>query len=435
MRHHTKNSIDAARVEPLGEPVINPATEKPAQHSSFVLLAVAALAIGLDVGVARITYGVALPALARDLQLSLTAAGLLGTLHLIGYLLGTLASPSLSAKVGALALCRASHFVFACAMLVCGLTSDITMMAAGRFVAGIAAGFGVFSIFLIVFDATEPEKRSAAGSLVWSGIGVAIVASGLASGLILDGGGWRLSFVVPAALAFAVAVFIPRTVSVARVQPKAADATSSRLAELTSVRWIFLIAAYFLFAAGYISYTTFAGIMLKGIGLSSAGVTWFWVMYGASSIAGAALGAVLLSGEFARRIALSAALGSGAIGSLLVVHGGNWSVFAASIMVGLGSVTTPAIVTFLIRSRTSDATYPFFFTVGTASLGLGQLSGPAIGGLVADWFGLSAIGWLAAAIYSGGMLAAAADGFFGLRQPVTTTNADAKEDRHALSAS
>jgi predicted MFS family arabinose efflux permease len=157
--------------------------------------------------------------------------------------------------------------------------------------------------------------------------------------------------------------------------------------------------------------------------------------YKASSIAGSALGAVLLSDGLTRRIALSAALGCGAMGSLLVVHDGNWSLFAASILVGLGSVTTPAIVTFLIRSRTSDATYPFFFTVGTASLGFGQLSGLAIGGLVADWFGLSAIGWLAAAIYGGGMLAAAADGFFGLRQPVTTTNTNAKEDRHALSAS
>jgi len=351
-----------------------------AQNSSFVLLAVAMLAIGLDVGVARITYGVVLPAFARDLQLSLTAAGLLGTLHLIGYLLGTLASPTLNAKVGALALCRASHFVFACAMLVCGLASDVTTMAAGRFVAGLAAGFGVFSIFLIVFDATEPEKRSAAGSLVWSGIGVAIVASGLACGPILDGGAWRLSFIVPAILALAVAVLIPRTASAARAQPKAADASPSRLAELTSGRWIFLIAAYFLFAAGYISYSTFAGVMLKGIGLSSGGVTWFWVMYGASSIAGAALGAALLSGGFARRIALSAALGSGAIGSLLVVHGENGSVFAASsVLVGLGSVATPAIVTFLIRNRTNDAAYPFFFTVGTASLGLGQLSGPAVG--------------------------------------------------------
>jgi len=404
-----------------------------AQNSSFVLLAVAMLAIGLDVGVARITYGVALPAFARDLQLSLTAAGLLGTLHLIGYLLGTLASPTLNAKVGALALCRASHFVFACAMLVCGLASDVTTMAAGRFVAGLAAGFGVFSIFLIVFDATEPEKRSAAGSLVWSGIGVAIVASGLACGPILDGGAWRLSFIVPAILALAVAVLIPRTASAARAQPKAADASPSRLAELTSARWIFLIAAYFLFAAGYISYSTFAGVMLKGIGLSSGGVTWFWVMYGASSIAGAALGAALLSGGFARRIALSAALGSGAIGSLLVVHGENGSVFAASsVLVGLGSVATPAIVTFLIRNRTNDAAYPFFFTVGTASLGLGQLSGPAVGGLLADWFGLSAIGWFAAASYGAGMLAAAADGFFSQRQSMTAANL--KESRHALPA-
>ena len=383
-----------------------------APNSSFILLPVAMLAIGLDVGVARITYGVALPAFARDLQLSLTTAGLLGTLHLVGYLLGTLASPSLNAKAGALAVCRGSHFVFACAMLVGGLTSEITTMAASRFVAGLAAGFGVFSIFVIVFDATEPEKRAAAGSLVWSGIGVAVVASGLASGTILDGGGWRLSFIVPAALALAVAAFIPRRAPASQAQQTTADVSPSRLAELVSSRWIFLVAAYFLFAAGYISYATFAGVMLKGIGLSSVGVTWFWVMYGASSIAGTALGAALLSGGLTRRIALSAALGIGAIGSLLGGYGENWSVFAASVLVGLSSVATPAIVTFLIRNRTSDAAFPFFFAVGTASLGLGQLCGPAVGGILADWFGPSGVAWFAAAIYGAAMLAAAGDGLF-----------------------
>ena len=99
----------------------------------------------------------------------------------------------------------------------------------------------------------------------------------------------------------------------------------------------------------------------------------------------------------------------------MIVTGGA----AASVLVGLGSVATPAIVTFLIRNRTSDAAYPFFFTVATASLGLGQLSGPAVGGLLADWFVPSAIGWFAAAIYGAGMLAAAADGFFG-RTRITT---------------
>lgn len=106
-------------------------------------------------------------------------------------------------------------------------------------------------------------------------------------------------------------------------------------------------------------------------------------------------------------------------------RGGGHSVHAA--------IATPAIVTFLIRNRTSDAVYPFFFTVGTASLGLGQLSGPAVGGLLADLFGPPAIGWFAAASYGAGMLAAAADGLFGQRQSMTTANRT--EERHALPAS
>jgi hypothetical protein len=54
-----------------------------------------------------------------------------------------------------------------------------------------------------------------------------------------------------------------------------------------------------------------------------------------------------------------------------------------------------------------------------ASLGLGQLSGPAVGALLADWFGPLGIGWFAAAVYGAGMLAAAAAGFFG-RTRITT---------------
>ncbi|MBV8166440.1 MAG: YbfB/YjiJ family MFS transporter [Alphaproteobacteria bacterium] len=383
------------------------------------MLTVAALAVGLDVGVARFTYGVALPAFARDLQLSLTAAGLLGTAHLVGYLLGTLASPTLNARLGAHRLYRASQLVFAAAMLACGLTVDVTTMAVARVVTGLAAGSGVFAIFLIVFDATAPARRPAAGALVWAGIGVAIIASGLASAPIVEGGAWRLSFIVPAGLSLALALLMPRTQPAARASSPAAIAAPSRRAELASVRWSFLFVAYFLFGAGYISYATFAGVLLKSLGLSMREITGFWVMYGAASMIGAALGATLLSAGATRRIALSAALGCGALGAALGVHGASWSVFAASTLVGLGLVATPATITFLIRSRASDATYPFFFTVGTAMLGLGQLVSPAIGGLLADWLGPPVIGWFAAALYGAGMLAAAADGFVSRPRPVS----------------
>lgn len=377
---------------------------------SSVLLAVAMLALALDVGVARFTYGVVLPAFARDLQINLTTAGLLGTMHLVGYLLGTLASPTLNARLGPLGLCRASHLAFAGGMLACGLTSDMTIMVAGRLVTGLGAGAGVFAVFLIVFDATAPARRAAAGALVWSGIGVAIIASGMMSGPILVDGAWRLSFIVPAGLALVVAIGMPRTTAAGTTPARAAGPAPSRRGALASTRWLFLFAAYFLFGAGYISYATFAGVLLKEIGLSGAGVAGFWVMYGTASMIGAGLAPVLLSGGIARRLALSAALGSAALGALLGVHGGSLSLFAASALVGLGLVATPATITYLIRDRTSDAAYPFFFTIGTAILGLGQLISPAVGGALADWLGPSAIGWFAAAIYGAATVAATADG-------------------------
>ena|SRR2546426_7307629 len=56
------------------------------RNASFVLLPVATLAIGLDVGVARTTYGVALPAFARDLQLSLTTGESVAFKKIAGFL-------------------------------------------------------------------------------------------------------------------------------------------------------------------------------------------------------------------------------------------------------------------------------------------------------------------------------------------------------------
>jgi predicted MFS family arabinose efflux permease len=393
-----------------------PAMDKFGRPASLLLI-IAMLANGLDVGVARITYGVALPAITRDLHLSLTVAGLLGTLHLVGYLAGTLLSPAINAKIGALTLVRASHAVFAGAMLIGGLATGATTMAISRFVAGLGAGFGVFAILLIVFNATAPARRSTIGSLVWAGTGIAIVASGLAAAPLLEGAGtWRLSFFVPAGLALVVALFMPRSKAAVASPPPRDKAATSLWPTLVSSRWLPLLAAYFLFAAAYISYSTFAGVRLRELHVSSAGVTWFWVTFGVASIAGSVIGAVLLAWPRTRRLAVSAALASGMCGSLLAVQGGGTSVFAASALVGLGLIAMPAIATVLIRQRSADATYPFFFTVGTSALGIGQLLGPVAAGYVADTFGAAAVALFSASLYGLGALAGLADGLFSPRE-------------------
>jgi predicted MFS family arabinose efflux permease len=347
----------------------------------------------------------------------LTAAGLLGTLHLVGYLAGTLLSPAVNAKIGALMLVRSSHAVFAGAMLIGGLATDATTMAISRFVAGLGAGFGVFAVLLIVFNATAPSRRSTVVSLVWAGTGIAIVASGLVAAPLLEGAGtWRLSFFVPAGLALVVALLMPRGNAAIAVSPQQDKAVTSLWPALVSSRWLLLLIAYFLFAAAYISYSTFAGVRLRELHVSSAGVTWFWVTFGAASIAGSTLGAVLLAWPRTRRFAVSAALLSGMCGSLLAAQGGSWSVFAASALVGLGLIAMPAVATVLIRQRSADATYPFFFTVGTSALGVGQLLGPVAAGYVADAFGAGAVALFSASLYGLGAIAGMTDGLVSPRE-------------------
>ena len=389
----------------------------PGLPSGWLLL-VAGLGIALAVGVARITFGVALPAFTRDLGLSFTIAGALGTLHLIGYLAGTLASPWANNRIGAVRLCRISHLAFAGGMLISGVANGPLLLALGRIVAGLAAGFGVFSLFVIVFAACDPRSRAIAGSVVWSGIGVAIVVSGMISQPLLElAGAWRWSFLVPAALGVCVAVFItaPKADAAAAPPPQGAAGVRHAVADILSARWFFLIASYFMFAAAYISYSTFAGARLKELAVSPATTSLFWITFGMASILGSALGAALLAGPRLRYFSLGAALASGAVGAVLVVFGSTVSLFGAAFLVGLGLVATPAITTVLVRNRTSDASYPAMFMIATASLGLGQLCGPFAAGVLADHFGPMAIGLFSAALYAAGAAFAFGDGFVSWR--------------------
>ncbi|MDH5352077.1 MAG: YbfB/YjiJ family MFS transporter, partial [Betaproteobacteria bacterium] len=69
----------------------------------------AALGVALNVGIARFTYGVMLPALQRDLALDYFGGGALNAAHLLGYLAGTLAAPALARKAGMARLARTAH--------------------------------------------------------------------------------------------------------------------------------------------------------------------------------------------------------------------------------------------------------------------------------------------------------------------------------------
>ena len=375
------------------------------------LLAWSTVAMGLDIGVARITYGTILPALSRDLGLDYVTGGLLSSVNLAAYLAGTLAAPRLGGRFGMRRLASLGHLGFAAGALLCGAATEIGVLAIGRILMGFGAGVGLLALFVVVFGATAPSRRSAVSALVWSGIGFAIVLGGAAAPwLLLPGGWWRLSLLVPALAAVGVGLAFRREVVPAEAAVPAAPAPAADGRSGSSLlRHLPLAGAYLMFGVGYITYSTFAGSRLAASGAPTSAVVLAWIALGTASVAGSALTAAILSASSLRRAALVLALGAGAIGCALVAIGGPVLDVAGPLFVGLGMASTPALVTAYARARSDDASYPRVFAFATVGLGIGQLLGPSVAGLLAAGFGSDATMLFATAAYGAGAALAVLD--------------------------
>jgi predicted MFS family arabinose efflux permease len=322
----------------------------------------------------------------------------------------------LARRLGMPRLARYAHALVALGALLCAIVPGSApigpvLLALGRLGTGLGAGAGIVAILVIVFAAVPAAARSLASALVWSGMGFAVVLSGLAAGPLVEGAyGWRAAFAVSAAIAALLAlVFPPRGVHADGGEPAAA--ASHGLRQFLRARWLLLIGAYCMFGAGYIAYSTFAGARLAAIGAPLAEVSAMWIAFGAAMIAGSAVTFALLRIDRRRRFALVAALLAGALGALASWSDAAGAALAGALLVGLGTASTPTIVTTYARERCSAEDYALAFSVATAALGIGQLLGPLAAGALADRFGVAAVALFAVGVYALGAVLSLLDGF------------------------
>ncbi len=358
-----------------------------------------------------------LPSLRRDLGLDYLASGSLNAIHLAGYLIGTLLAPSLGRRAAAWKLARGAYALVAAGAIICAIAPSsmfgFYVLAFGRLATGIGAGVAIVATFVILFEAVTAEKRALVSAIVWSGFGVAIIASGLAISYLLETAiGWRVAFVLAALLATFVALFFPpramRRVDALPQTP--AEGGRFDVANMLRARWLFLVLAYLMFGVGYVAYSTFAGARLVAIGAPTFLIGATWVVLGITSIIGALVTIPMLGSERAKRIALFASLFFGTIGSLVASGPSPSAAFFGALVVGLGLAATPTIVSAYARERCSAAEYPSAFSIASAMLGIGQLIGPIAGGAAGDWFGTAAIPVVAACAYGLAAVFAAIDG-------------------------
>jgi len=376
-----------------------------------------AAGIALNVGLARFTYGVMLPSLRRELGLDYFASGSLNTIHLAGYLIGTLVAASLGKRMAAWRMSRDAHLLIVAGALACAFapasTAGYFILALGRLATGIGAGVGILAIFVIVYDAVSVSRRPLVSAIVWAGMNVAIIGSGLCVSYLVETViGWRIAFVVTAGVALAVALAFPPAGMRSGASASSAAAVAGQAKEkMLSARWLFLTLAYFFFGIGYLAYATFAGVRLSAIGASAFTASTTWVTLGVASMIGSFGTFLFLKSERVKRLALVAALSFGAAGSIVASGDSAAAALAGALLVGLGLAATPTIVIAYVRDRASDADYPRAFSIASALLAIGQMVGPLGGGAVGDFVGNAAIPLFAAAAYAAGAAVAAADAF------------------------
>ncbi len=361
----------------------------------IALLALTAGAFGI--GTTEFVIMGLLLQVSTDLNVSITAAGLLISGYALGVAVGapvlTIATRQLPRKTVLLALMA----IFTLGNLACAVAPNYEMLMTARVITSLAHGtfFGVGSV--VATGLVAPERRASAIAIMFTGLTAATllgVPAGAWLGLHL---GWRAAFWAVAALgvlAFAVlAVFVPRSRTDTPLAP-----LREELAVLVRPQVLLGLAMTVLGFAGVLAVFTYIQPLLTQVtGLSESAVSPVLLVFGGGLAVGNILG-----GKLADRATMPAVLGTLAVlavvlGVMQWVIGTPWMAVAFVGLLGVASFATVAPMQLRVLEKASGAGQNLASSLNIAAFNLGNALGAWVGGVViAQGPGLRALGWVAA---------------------------------------
>ncbi|HUR84073.1 MAG TPA: MFS transporter [Solirubrobacteraceae bacterium] len=342
--------------------------------------------VAVTFGLARYGYGLLLPDIRAELELDSAALGLIGTGSFAAYLVATVASGMLAARLGPRLLVTAGGALAVVGMLLVAAAQGPAALAAGLFVAGASSGL-VYPPF-----ADGVAQRVGARS---RGRALAIVSAGTGWGVLVSvpiavalGASWRAAWVVFAAIALAATLWAAWALR--GVDTAAPPAERLRASWFLCPRSGPLLAAALLIGLGSSVYWTFAVDLVAGDGgMGAPTARLVLALVGAASLAGA------FSGDLVQRLGARPTIVCGALAlsvslALLAAAPGSWLAVAPSAIL-FGAAYNVLLAVDAIWSAQVFAQRP---ATGLAAvmfmLATGLLAGPALAGAMATSLGLPA---------------------------------------------
>lgn len=318
-------------------------------------------------GIGRFAFIALMPALIDAGWFTKGEASQLSVATLLGYVLGAWASDWLGRRYAVTTLLRASMLICSVSFLACAFRdAPLAWYYAWRTAAGFCGAILMVLPAPVVLPKHDPAIRGKASGIVFSGIGLGAVLSGLLVPVLIAGVGVGVIWgdrVLPLAFRGVEgawlgmgAVCLALTVSAWRQWPPEASVPPAATVDgapppkdeiPAEARWTvwLILAAHGLNAMGYLAHTMFwVDYIVREQGMSLAMGGFMWSMFGV----GAAIGP-LLTGSLADKFGLRRCLIAGFALKALAAAMPWWSssvpaLFVSSILMG---IFTPGIVALI----------------------------------------------------------------------------------------
>ena len=367
----------------------------------ILILAIAAFVI---VTTEYLILGI-LPALARDLGVSISTAGQLVTLFAFTVMLFGPPLTALLSHVNRKHLFVGILFVFVASNVLAALAPNIWVLAVARFVP---------ALFLPVFWGTAsetagqlagPKQAGRAVSQVFLGISAALVFGIPLGTLATNMIGWRATFWGLAALSLLMAVLIMALMPTLPTPTRARGARQSEI--LKDPRFLSNVGlSILLFTAMFTAYTYLADMLERIAGVAPGHVGWWLMGLGAVGMAGNWLG-----GRFVDRSPLGSTIAFAAVLAVAMLAFVPLSGSTAGLTVSLvawGIAYTALFPICQVRvMKVGAQAQALAGTINVAAANAGTGLGAIFGGLAIDHLGLASLGVIASVIAVAAILMAA----------------------------
>jgi DHA1 family inner membrane transport protein len=371
-------------------------------------LALYALTVGaFGIGTTEFVIMGLLIQVAADLNVTITAAGLLISGYALGVFIGAPLLTALTARLPRKTTLMALMAVFTIGNIACALAPSYSLLMIARVLTSFAHGtfFGVGSV--AATSLVPPERKASAIAIMFTGLTVATllgVPVGAWLGLEL---GWRATFSAVSLIGvFAIAV-------IARLVPRdrSADAKINssfrhEVRALTRVQvWLSLGATVFGFAGVFTVFTYIQPILTSLAGFPESAISPILLVFGVGMVAGNFLG-----GRLADRNLVPALLGTlialaVVLGMMTLTLARQPSAVVFTGLLGAAMFATVSPLQLRVLQKAEGAGQNLASSLNIAAFNLANAIGAWLGGFVIDRGpGLEALGWVASLVTLVGLM-------------------------------